>query len=289
MDRIPESELIINEDGSVFHLHVKPENIAHNIILAGDPDRVKTIAEHFDSIDFEVQSREFHTITGTKNGKRISAVSTGIGTDNIDIVLTELDALVNVDFKTRLVKTEHTTLNIVRIGTCGSLQADLPVGTPVVTQIAGGLDGLLNFYSGRDTICDLELEEAFVKHTKRNKKLAVPYFVASSDYLLNKFEGYRKGITLSAPGFYGPQGREIRLKIADSGINESFESFEYKGLKINNYEMESSAINGLGRLLQHNTLTVCLVIANRRCKECAPGYKTAMVDLVAAVVELLTK
>jgi uridine phosphorylase len=269
-------------------LHLKPENIADNIILVGDQNRVEAVAKFFDTVEFTVQNREFKTVTGTKNGKRITVVSTGIGTDNIDIVLTELDALANIDLQTRLPKTQHRTLNIIRIGTCGSLQADIPVGTPVVTAVAGGLDGLLNFYKDRNKVCDLELEKKFQEHTKRSTLLATPYFVKSSDVLLEKLKSFRSGITLSAPGFYGPQGRVVRLDIVDPEINQRLETFEYNGLKINNYEMESSAINGLGRLLGHNTATICLVIANRRCKEFAPNYRNAMPDLISKIVNILT-
>jgi len=258
------------------------------IILVGDQNRVEAVANFFDTVELKVQNREFKTVTGTKNGKRITVISTGIGTDNIDIVLTELDSLANIDLKTRLPKTQHRTLNIIRIGTCGSLQADIPVGTPVVTAIAGGLDGLLNFYKDRNKVCDLELEKKFQEHTKRSTLLATPYFVKSSEVLLEKLKDFKSGITLSAPGFYGPQGRVVRLDIVDPEINERLETFEYKGLKINNYEMESSAINGLGRLLGHNTATICLVIANRRCKEFAPNYRNAMPDLISKIVNLLT-
>ena len=288
MKPIEDSELIINGDGTIFHLHLKPENIADNIILVGDQNRVEAVAKFFDTVEFTVQNREFKTVTGTKNGKRITVVSTGIGTDNIDIVLTELDALANIDLQTRLPKTQHRTLNIIRIGTCGSLQADIPVGTTVVTAVAGGLDGLLNFYKDRNKVCDLELEKKFQEHTKRSTLLATPYFVKSSDVLLEKLKSFRSGITLSAPGFYGPQGRVVRLDIVDPEINQRLETFEYNGLKINNYEMESSAINGLGRLLGHNTATICLVIANRRCKEFAPNYRNAMPDLISKIVNILT-
>ncbi len=289
MKPIADSELILNDDGSIFHLHLLPGELAENVILVGDQNRTDVVAKTFDTVEVTKQNREFRTITGTKNGKRISVVSTGIGTDNIDIVLTELDALVNIDLKTRLPKSTHTALDIVRIGTCGSLQPDIPVGTPVLTSIAGGLDGLLNFYADRDKVCDLELEAQFQAHTQRNPKLAVPYFVPSSPSLVKKLSQYRAGITLSAPGFYGPQGRVVRLDITNPDINEKLESFEYKGLKINNYEMESSAINGLGQLLGHHTATVCLVIANRRCLEFAPNYRDAMPNLVADVVDKLTQ
>lgn len=289
MKPIADSELMLNDDGSIFHLHLLPGELAENIILVGDQNRVDVVAQCFDAIEVTRQNREFRTITGTKNGKRISAISTGIGTDNIDIVLTELDALVNIDLQSRLIKPQHTTLNIVRIGTCGSLQPDIPTGTPVLTAIAGGLDGLLNFYADRDKVCDTELEEEFQKFTQRNPKLAAPYFVPSSPCLVKKLAKYRAGITLSAPGFYGPQGREVRLSITDKDINSKLEAFEYKGMKINNYEMESSAINGLGQLLGHNTATVCLVIANRRCLEFAPNYREAMPDLVSDVVNILTQ
>ncbi|MBQ3658184.1 MAG: nucleoside phosphorylase [Bacteroidales bacterium] len=288
MKPIEDSELIINGDGTIFHLHLKPENIADNIILVGDQNRVEAVAKFFDTVEFTAQNREFKTATGTKNSKRITVISTGIGTDNIDIVLTELDALANIDLKTRLPKQQHRTLNIVRIGTCGSLQADIPVGTPVVTAVAGGLDGLLNFYKDRNKVCDLELEKKFQEHTKRSTLLATPYFVKSSEVLLEKLKDFKSGITLSAPGFYGPQGRVVRLEIVDPEINQRLETFEYNGMKINNYEMESSAINGLGRLLGHNTATICLVIANRRCKEFAPNYRNAMPDLISKIVNILT-
>ena len=288
MKPIADSELILNDNGSIFHLHLLPGELAENVILVGDQNRTDVVAQAFDSIELTRQNREFRTITGTKNGKRISVVSTGIGTDNIDIVLTELDALVNIDLSTRLIKDKHTTLNLVRIGTCGSLQPDIPVGTPVLTAISGGLDGLLNFYADRDKVCDLDLEAKFQQHTQRNPKLAAPYFVESSPSLVQKLSKFRAGITLSAPGFYGPQGRVVRLGIADPDINEKLETFEYKGMKINNYEMESSAINGLGKMLGHNTATVCLVIANRRCLEFAPNYRDAMPNLVNDVVNTLT-
>lgn len=289
MEKIADSELILNGDGTIFHLHLKPENIADNIILVGDQSRVDVVAQYFDKTTFTIQNREFKTITGIKNGKEISVISTGIGTDNIDIVLTELDAIANIDLQTRLPKKEHKTLNIIRIGTCGSIQADIPVGTPVVTAVAGGLDGLLNFYKDRNKVCDLELEQKFAEHTKRSNLLAATYFVPSSPILLKKLEKYRQGITLSAPGFYGPQGRVLRLDIVDPDINKKLETFEYKGLKINNYEMESSAINGLGALLGHNTATICLVIANRRCKDFGTDYRIVMKDLIAEIVDLLTK
>ena len=289
MEKIADSELILNGDGTIFHLHLKPENIADNIILVGDQSRVDVVAQYFDKTTFTIQNREFKTITGIKNGKEITVISTGIGTDNIDIVLTELDAIANIDLQTRLPKKEHKTLNIIRIGTCGSIQADIPVGTPVVTAVAGGLDGLLNFYKDRNKVCDLELEQKFAEHTKRSNLLAATYFVPSSPILLKKLEKYRQGITLSAPGFYGPQGRVLRLDIVDPDINKKLETFEYKGLKINNYEMESSAINGLGALLGHNTATICLVIANRRCKDFGTDYRIVMKDLIAEIVDLLTK
>lgn len=289
MKPIEDSELMINDDGSIFHLHLQPNDIADNVILVGDQNRTDVVAKCFDTIEIMRQNREFRTITGTKNKKRISVVSTGIGTDNIDIVLTELDALVNIDLKTRLPKEKTKSLNIVRIGTCGSLQPDIPVGTPVVTTISGGLDGLLNFYSGRDSICNAEIEAKFQQHTQRDTRLAAPYFVESSPELIELFNDFKQGITLSAPGFYGPQGRVVRLGIIDDKINDKLESFEYNGLKINNYEMESSAINGLGRLLGHRTITICLVIANRRCKEFAPDYRNAMPSLVSTVVERLSK
>lgn len=287
--RFAESELIINSDGSVFHLHLKPEQLADKVILVGDPGRVETVAKYFDNIECEVSNREFRTITGTYHGKRISVQSTGIGCDNIDIVVNELDALANIDFTTREEKDEHRKLSIVRIGTCGGLQTFTPVGTFICSEISIGFDGLLNFYNGRDQVCDLLMEEAFKKHMNWNQRLGAPYFIHNDDELLDRIfhpeKGMVKGVTIACGGFYGPQGRELRIPLADPSQNEKIEEFEYQGKKITNFEMESSAVAGLSKLLGHKALTVCMVIANRKIKEANTGYKTQIEDLIKIVLD----
>lgn len=287
--RFAESELIINSDGSVFHLHLKPEQLADKVILVGDPGRVETVAKYFDNIECEVSNREFRTITGTYHGKRISVQSTGIGCDNIDIVVNELDALANIDFTTREEKDEHRQLSIVRIGTCGGLQTFTPVGTFICSEISIGFDGLLNFYNGRDEICDLPMEEAFKKHMNWNQRLGAPYFIHNDEELLDRIfhpeKGMVKGVTIACGGFYGPQGRELRIPLADPSQNEKIEGFEYQGKKITNFEMESSAVAGLSKLLGHKALTVCMVIANRKIKEANTGYKNQIEDLIKIVLE----
>ena len=288
--RIGDSELILNKDGSIFHLHLKPENIADTVIMVGDQDRVKEVSKYFDSIEFKVQNREFKTHTGTYKGKRISALSTGIGTDNIDIVVNELDALVNIDLKTKTVKDEHKQLDLIRIGTSGALQSDIPVDTPVVTKTSIGFDGLLNFYADRNKVGNKDIENEFIKYTSWNELLTTPYFVDASEYLLNKVgEGMIKGITISAPGFYGPQGRELRLRVADRKLNEKITNFDFNGRKITNFEMESSAIYGLSKLLGHNALTVCSIIANRIRKEYSEDYKPGVDKLIKTVLDRLVK
>jgi uridine phosphorylase len=286
MSRIGDSELIINPDGSVFHLHLKPGQIGDTCILVGDQDRVEMVSKHFDSVEIKVRNREFKTHTGTYNGKRISVLSTGIGTDNIDIVVNELDAICNIDFETRTAKSIHKKLNLIRIGTSGALQGDIPVNTPVVTQMAIGFDGLLNFYRDRDSISSLDIEKAFIDHTKWNGKLATPYFVNASQILLEKV-GYDmiKGLTISAPGFYGPQGRVLRLPLFDEHLNEKISAFSYQDLRINNFEMESSAIYGLSKLLGHEALTICVIIANRIRKEYSKNYKKAVEKLIVEVLK----
>lgn len=287
--RFAESELIINSDGSVFHLHLKPEQLADKVILVGDPGRVETVAKYFDNIECEVSNREFRTITGTYQGKRISVQSTGIGCDNIDIVVNELDALANIDFTTREEKDEHRQLSIVRIGTCGGLQTFTPVGTFICSEISIGFDGLLNFYNGRDEVCDLPMEEAFKKHMNWNQRLGAPYFIHNDEELLDRIfhpeKGMVKGVTIACGGFYGPQGRELRIPLADPSQNEKIEGFEYQGKKITNFEMESSAVAGLSKLLGHKALTVCMVIANRKIKEANTGYKNQMEDLIKIVLD----
>ena len=287
--RFAESELIINSDGSVFHLHLKPEQLADKVILVGDPGRVETVAKYFDNIECEVSNREFRTITGTYHGKRISVQSTGIGCDNIDIVVNELDALANIDFTTREEKDKHRQLSIVRIGTCGGLQTFTPVGTFICSEISIGFDGLLNFYNGRDEVCDLPMEEAFKKHMNWNQRLGAPYFIHNDEELLDRIfhpeKGMVKGVTIACGGFYGPQGRELRIPLADPSQNEKIEEFEYQGKKITNFEMESSAVAGLSKLLGHKALTVCMVIANRKIKEANTGYKNQMEDLIKIVLD----
>ncbi len=288
MNKIGKSELIINEDGTIFHLHLKPEDIADNIILVGDQSRVDMVSSFFDKIDLKVQNREFKTHTGYYNGKRITALSTGIGTDNIDIVINELDALCNIDLQTRTIKTEHRSLNLIRIGTSGSLQANIPVDTPVASQKSIGFDGLLNFYEGCHSVSDSQIVDKFIEHTNWHNDLALPYIVECSESLLNKVAGEMlKGFTISAPGFYGPQGRVLRLPLRDKDLNSKISSFEYDNLRINNFEMESSAIYGLSKLLGHEALTVCNIIANRIRKEYSGDYKKSMSKLIKYVLDKL--
>ena len=286
---IADSELIINSDGSVFHLHLKPEQLTDPIVVCGDPGRVNMIASYFDTQDFEVSSREFHTIGGTYKGKPIMCLSHGIGTDNIDIVMTELDALANIDFKTRQVKDEHRTLSIVRIGTCGGLQPYLPIGTAVMATKAIGFDGVLNFYAGRNEVSDLDFEKKFCEFVGWNDLWAKPYVVDADAELVERIgkDDFVKGYTIAANGFYGPQGREVRLPLAVPGLNARIEAFEYNGGHITNYEMESSALQGLAKLMGHKALTVCSVIANRVATSVNPNYKTAVEDLVKTVLERL--
>ena len=284
-----ESELIINSDGSVFHLHLKPEELADKVILVGDPGRVSLVASHFESKEMEVESREFKSITGLYKGKRITVISTGIGCDNIDIVMNELDALANIDFKTRYEKDQHRELSLVRIGTCGGLQPNTPVGTFVVSEKSMGFDGLLNFYSGRNEVCDLPLERAFIHHMgwTGNMCQPYPYVIDASQELVNRIDqgDMVRGITIAAGGFFGPQGRELRIPLADPKQNEKIEKFEYNGHRITNFEMESSALAGLARLMGHNAVTVCMVIANRLIKEANTGYKSTIDELIKKVLE----
>lgn len=283
----PESELIINDDGSIFHLHVKPEQLAQKIILVGDPGRVELVASFFDSIEYKVSNREFMTITGTYKNKRISVISTGIGCDNIDIVANEIDALTNIDFATRTEKDNKTVLDIVRIGTCGGLQPHTPVGSFIISEYSIGFDGLLNFYAGRNEVCDLAFEEAFCKHMNWNPQLCAPYTIQANPELTERIAGNDmvRGVTIACGGFYGPQGRRLRIPLADPTQNEKVESFEYQGRVITNFEMESSALAGLSRLLGHHATTCCMVIANRRAKEACTNYKTRMPKLIETVLD----
>ncbi|MFV0346649.1 MAG: nucleoside phosphorylase [Bacteroidales bacterium] len=289
---IKDSELIINEDGSIFHLHIKPHELAQTVILVGDPGRVEMLASFFENVKYQGQNREFVFKTGTFKGKEFTALSTGIGTDNIDIVLNELDALANIDFKTRTIKEEKKSLDIVRLGTSGGLQANVPAGTFVISEKSIGFDGLLNYYYNRDVVCDLDFEEKMVKELGYLDCLADPYVVDASTELLEKIlkgGNIVKGVNISAPGFYGPQGRIIRLGLAMPDINDRIEHFEYKNRKITNYEMESSAIYGLSKLLGHKAATVCTIIANRVTKDYCADYKVHVKKMVEIVLEQLAK
>ncbi|WP_302524837.1 nucleoside phosphorylase [Phocaeicola barnesiae] len=283
------SELLINEDGSVYHLHVKPEQLADKIIVVGDPARVDLIASYFDDVECQIVSREFHTTTGTYRGKRISIISTGIGCDNVDIVLNEIDALANIDFQTRETKDRLRSFEIVRIGTCGGLQLDTPIGTYICSEVSIGFDGLLNFYQGRNAVCDLPMERALLNHLgwSGNMCCPAPYAIHSDKELVERIArtDMKRGITVACGGFFGPQGRQLRIPLADPHQNEKIGSFEYDGLRITNYEMESSALAGLSRLLGHRATTVCLVIANRVAQEANTDYKKLMNNLIQMVLE----
>lgn len=287
MKYFAESELIINPDGSIFHLHVKPEQLADKIILVGDPGRVALVASHFETKECEVESREFKTITGTYKGKRITVQSTGIGCDNIDIVVNEMDALANIDFKMRHEKETFKQLTFVRIGTCGGLQPYTPVGTFVASVKSIGFDGLLNFYAGRNNVCDLELEEAFKKHMNWSPLLSAPYVIDGDKELVDRIAGEDmvRGITIACGGFFGPQGRELRIPLADPHQNEKVESFVYGDLRITNFEMESSALAGLSALMGHKAMTCCMVIANRVAKEANANYKNSIDNLIIEVLD----
>ena len=287
MKYFAESELIINPDGSIFHLHVKPEQLADKIILVGDPGRVALVASHFETKECEVESREFKTITGTYKGKRITVQSTGIGCDNIDIVVNEMDALANIDFKTRHEKETFKQLTFVRIGTCGGLQPYTPVGTCVASVKSIGFDGLLNFYAGRNDVCDLKLEEAFKKHMNWSPLLSAPYVIDGDKELVDRIAGEDmvRGITIACGGFFGPQGRELRIPLADPHQNEKVESFVYGDLRITNFEMESSALAGLSALMGHKAMTCCMVIANRVAKEANANYKNSIDNLIIEVLD----
>lgn len=282
-----ESELLINADGSIFHLHLRPEQLADKIILVGDPGRVATVADHFEQKECDIQSREFHSITGTYQGKRITVISTGIGCDNIDIVLNEIDALANIDFQSRQEKDTLRQLEIVRIGTCGGLQPDTPEGTYIACVKSIGFDGLLNYYEGRNRVCDLALEQAFVTHMQWNLQKGAPYVIDADTELIERIAGKDmvRGITVACGGFFGPQGRELRIPLADPNQNEKIESFVYNGLRITNFEMESSAVAGLARLLGHKAMTCCLVIANRRSGKANTGYKNTIDGLISTVLD----
>ena len=286
--RIPESELIINSDGSAFHIHIKPEQLADRVIVVGDPGRVDQIAVFLDSIECRNASREFVSVTGSYKGKRFTVLSTGIGTDNIDIVMTELDALANIDFSTREVKPEHRKLTILRIGTCGALQPDVPIGSYVFSRVSIGFDGLMNWYADRESLDDFEA--AFKAHMNWNPHLPDPYFVRASERIAQAFEGLTiQGMTISAPGFYGPQGRVVRLPLAMPDMLDRISAFRFGGMKINNFEMESSALAGLAAKLGHDAGTVCCAIANRQLKDSNPNYKRKIEELVQLCLDTLAE
>ncbi len=286
MRTIPESEFIINPDGSAFHLHIKPEQLSDKIVMMGDPDRVTMTAGFFDSIECDVRSREFHTVTGMYKGKRITALSHGIGTDNIDIVLTELDALANVDFETRTVNHHRKQLTMVRVGTSGGMQPHCPVGSYVVSEKSIGFDGLIHYYANSRDIREKEFEEAFMQHTNWSPNHCKPYVVSADEELVRRIgHDMIQGVTISAIGFYGPQGRHVRLPLADPELNAKIESFRYDKYAITNYEMEGSAIAGLGKMMGHKAMTVCAIIANRVALKSNADYKGSTEELIKVVLD----
>ncbi|HNW68574.1 MAG TPA: nucleoside phosphorylase [Bacteroidales bacterium] len=285
MNKIPASELPLQAGGQIYHLGVHPDEIADHIIVVGDPGRVEAVSKNFDTVDFKHTNRELVTHTGTLRGKRITALSTGMGTDNIDIVLNELDALANIDLKTMTVKPEHRTLNIIRIGTCGALQPEIKVNSFIAAAYGFGFDGLLHFYE-YGNLSDEKLVEAFVKQTGWNERLPYPYCIPANTELLNRIAfDMVQGVTASAPGFFGPQGRQVRAQLKYPHLNEKIEQFDYQGKKITNLEMETSALYGLGKLFGHNTLTVCVAIANRVSKDFSKDYKPYVTKLIETVLE----
>ena len=288
MRTIPSSELIINDDGSIFHLHLRPEQLADTVILVGDPGRVELVASHFDERDCSVSNREFNTVTGTYKGKRMTVLSTGIGIGNIDISVTELDALANIDFETRQEKAVKRRLTLVRLGTSGAIQPDIKVGEVVFSRTSLGFDGLLNYYAGRDSVCDLALEEAFVRHTGWNPQLPAPYFIDADKELFDHFKDVtREGITIAAPGFYAPQGRWVRLQPQDPMLNQKIEQFEFEGRRITNFEMEGSALAGLAALMGHRAATICTIIAQRIALDACTDYKPFVKRMIQTALDKL--
>ena len=285
---IAPSELIINGDGTIFHLHLKPEQLADTVILVGDPARVATIAAHFDSVECNVSNREFNTVTGSYKGKRMTVMSTGIGIGNIDICVTELDALANIDFATRTVKETFRRLTLVRLGTSGALQPDIEVGEVVFARTSVGFDSLLGYYAGRNDVCDLDMQRAFMEHTQWSELLAPPYFVNADNELWEHFkDSVTEGITIAAPGFYAPQGRYVRLQPADMNLNEKIEAWRYKGRRITNFEMEGSALAGLAALMGHRATTICTIIAQRVAKKAQPDYKPYVEAMIRMALDKL--
>lgn len=285
---IPSSELIINDDGSIFHLHLLPEQLADTVILVGDPGRVAMVSSFFDSIECNVSNREFNTVTGTYKGKRMTVLSTGIGIGNIDISVTELDALANVDFKTRQAKETFRRLTLVRLGTSGAIQPDIKVGDFVYSRTSVGFDGLLNYYKGRNEVCDLQIEQAFMQHTGWNELLPKPYFIDSDKELWDLFkDSVVEGMTIAAPGFYAPQGRWVRLEPQDAKLNEKIESFDYNGRRITNFEMEGSALAGLAALMGHRATTICTIIAQRIALDACTDYKPFVRQMIQMALDKL--
>ncbi|MBD5283682.1 MAG: nucleoside phosphorylase [Bacteroides sp.] len=284
---IPASELIINDDGSAFHIHLRPDMLRDKIIMVGDPGRVTMVASYFDTIDYDVQSREFHAIGGTYKGKKLMCISHGIGSDNIEIVVTELDALANIDFVTRKVKPEHRTLEMVRVGTSGSLQEDLHIGDFVIAEKGTGTDGILNFYADRDRVCDLDFEHDLMEHCEWRKSWAAPYTVDADPELVERIgrDDMTRGYTISAVGFYAPQGRMVRLPLADPGLNEKIESFRFHGRPVTNFEMESGCLQGMAKMLGHKAMTVCCIIAERRLTKANTDYKPSVKKLIETVLD----
>lgn len=289
MSALAEPDLIVNADGSVYHICMKPEDLADTVIVVGDPQRVHEISDHFTGIDHRASNREFISQTGYYHGKRITALSTGIGTDNCDIVMHELDALANFDLKTRIQKPAHRKLSVIRIGTSGSIQADVPVNSFGLSTHAMGLDNLLHFYKGTPEIIDREMTEAFTAHAPWPKDLSTPYFIPGSERLINLFKPFSvSGITATAPGFYGPQGRFLRLPLTDPDMIKKLQSFSFKGHRIVNFEMETSALYGLGALMGHDMVTICTLIANRATGDYNPDHKKVVNDLIALVLNVIT-
>ncbi len=290
MRTIPASELIINDDGSIFHLHLRPEQLADTVILVGDPGRVAMVSGFFEEKECEVVNREFRTVTGSYKGKRMTVLSTGIGIGNIDISVTELDALANVDFATRQEKAQKRQLTLVRLGTSGALQPDIKVGDFVFSRTSVGFDGLLNYYAGRNEVCDLAIERAFIEHMGWNELLPKPYFIDADTTLFDHFrDATVEGITVAAPGFYGPQGRWVRLQPQDVHLNEKIESFDYHGRRITNFEMEGSALAGLAALMGHRAATICTIIAQRVALDACTDYKPFVRGMIAMALDKLVE
>jgi len=285
---IPSSELIINQDGSIFHLHLRPEQLADTVILVGDPGRVEMVSSFFDTTECKVSNREFNTVTGTYKGKRMTVLSTGIGIGNIDICVTELDALANVDFETRQARETFRRLTLVRLGTSGAIQPDIKVGEFVFSRTSIGFDGLLNYYKGRNDVCELDIEKAFMAHTGWNELLPKPYFINADKELWELFkDSVTEGMTIAAPGFYAPQGRWVRLEPQDARLNEKIESFDYEGRRITNFEMEGSALAGLAALIGHRATTICTIIAQRIALDACTDYKPFVRGMIEMALDKL--